>query len=65
MCGLTMYMFHVHAGSIGSGAWVSLYQVDGGSSSGSSTADVLGRHVPTTSELSLIRDLRDQLKCAQ
>jgi hypothetical protein len=36
-----------------------------GSSCGSSTPGVPGRRLPTTCKLSLIRDLLDQLKCAQ
>jgi hypothetical protein len=44
---------------------VSLYQVVSGSSCGSSTPGVPGRRLPTTCKLSLIRDLLDQLKCAQ
>jgi hypothetical protein len=41
------------------------YEIVGGSSAGGSTAAITKRRAPSAGELSLIRDLRDQLKRAK
>jgi hypothetical protein len=49
----------------GSDAWTPSYEIAGGSSTMGSTAVVAERRVPSAGELSLIQDLRDQLKRAE
>jgi hypothetical protein len=50
---------HLQGTSAGSDAWPVSYEMVGSSSS------VTERRAPSSSELSLIRSLRDQLRCAQ
>jgi hypothetical protein len=50
---------HVQGSSVGSGAWLVSYEIVGSSS------HTVERRAPSTSELSLICSLRDQLKSTQ
>jgi hypothetical protein len=56
---------HPQGVSLGSDAWMPSDEVVGGSSAGGSSAVVAEKRAPSTGKLSLIRDLRDQLKRAQ
>jgi hypothetical protein len=47
----------------GSDAWPVSYEIAGGCSSGKSPLDAIERRAPSAGELSLIRSLRDQLRC--
>jgi hypothetical protein len=62
LLGLTVFVFRAQAGCTGFDAWVPSYQIVGGSSSGTSTIGAPERHALSSGELSLICNLRDQLK---
>jgi hypothetical protein len=49
----------------GSDAWPVSYEIAGSSSAGNSSLVAVERRAPSTGELSLIRSLRDQLRCTQ
>jgi hypothetical protein len=56
---------HPQGARSGSDAWMPSYEVAGRSSAGGSSVVVAERRAPSIGKLSLIRDLRDQLKRAQ
>jgi hypothetical protein len=49
----------------GSDAWPVSYEIAGGSSAEKSPSSAVERRAPSAGELSLIRSLRDQLRCTQ
>jgi hypothetical protein len=49
----------------GSDAWPVSYEIAGGSLAGKSPLAAIERLAPSAGELSLIRSLRDQLRCTQ
>jgi hypothetical protein len=62
---LILCVYRLQGMHTGSDAWPIPYEIAGGSSAGKSPLAAVERWAPSTGELSLIRTLRDQLRCTQ